>query len=224
MPPLENSAKLNERERMTMRKIPAVLFVCVLIAGAAQAGTIFSRTGDPLDATQFWALGGFSGEALATSWQQSVTSTNTTVTVLGLIDYGPVNVLPDTLVQFDLLTGGPAGSPVTLPVSVTLNGGQTNYIVFNGLTLGPATYYLVASVPSPSLNQLDAIWTGINPATLNFQQVGTAGPESFQVAGSGFIDYPLELGLTVASNIPEPATWGLLLIGLGVLARRKLRA
>ena len=202
-----------------------LLAVCCVFVGGLQAATIFERLGAPLTD---WTVGDAPNQMLATSWFQDFSSTNTVIQVFGLQPAGA------GAVHFDLMTVDPAGTLVSAAdITFDPTNGPGNYTVFSGATLAPGTYFLVASILR-SEQGTAATWTGLDPLAIGFQQLtdfGThagAGLEYFASIDTGgvFTQQELDLGFSVTGTegaVPEPATCGLLLIGLGAAVLNRKR-
>lgn len=210
---------------MTKRLLVA-LALCAVLVGGAQAATIFERLGTPITT---WTIGDIGNQILATSWFQDFNSTNNIITVFGVQPAGA------TSIRFDLMKSSPTGTLVSFAdVTLDPNNGSGNYAIFDIPNLNPGDYYIVASILGAD-EGIAATWAGLDPTDVSFQEVtdfaghAGAGPEAFaSVATSGvfIFDTALDLGFSVTGTqipIPEPATCGLLVMGLGLAALNRKR-
>jgi hypothetical protein len=215
------------------KKLLILVVACFVVSSVASAGTIVSRLGDP-NGTEIPVgedVFGDLDQILAVSWNQTFASLNMAVEA-----YNVRNLGADPMqITFELRSGTADGVVVDLspgdPASVTLTVGTGLTIgtlpLFAGGSLGPGTYFLVASAES----YIGAWLQG--DVLSDFAAAGAAfGPEQLSSLGTGgvFQDFTLGVGFAVmgdvaAGAVPEPATSlligaGLLLAG-GLLRRRR---
>jgi hypothetical protein len=201
-------------------RIGLVTFCVLLVAGSAVATPITVVSATPnIDVS----LG--MGGGLVESWTQTGTYSGVTITA------ALISIQADTTAYLMNQVG--LGTTVANQLFINPVSSTT---LFTGLTLGPGTYFLVVASPNnvsatygvPPLLTTDAgVTIGSTassplgtlapyaPAT-NFSSFTTANHMLFSVVGSA----------DVPSQVPEPATLGMLSAGLSglLLAARRRRA
>jgi hypothetical protein len=208
-------------------KLFALVLACLCFASLASAELIVFRPGDAQgNPNQLGGLddGGLSEYALAVSWTQTIGFQNVIIDVFNLQNFDPAaDMTVNFFLRSDLLGTNDFTGDVTVLADATSDGQP-----FNSLTLGPGTYYLIASA-----SNYNGAWLGLEGLEENHPQAsfGTEylrNPENPSFTAEFT---PLGLGYRVSGDavtngeIPEPGTWLLLSTGLltlaGVLRRRR---
>ncbi|HZU28758.1 MAG TPA: PEP-CTERM sorting domain-containing protein [Bryobacteraceae bacterium] len=224
---------------MSFPKYAAVPFAACLLMAQAGATTIIqsagnSQSSEPLGYYAPYASDGLTPMVYAVEWTQNATYTGVdffanlfTVGSPGTANYALVTAIgPGTSFAADGIARG----------SVTTPTNPTDVDLFHLGSLGPGTYYLVLDSPVPN-----TAWQYNYPIQGNYTTapgvtfVGDqwsygASINSGYTAGSNFsgTSLPVEFAVTGTMATPEPATFGVIgigLIGVAVLVwmtRRRL--
>ncbi|MBI4891999.1 MAG: PEP-CTERM sorting domain-containing protein [Acidobacteria bacterium] len=182
-----------------------------LMAASASAAIIVTRGSNP--ATGYQVLGAApSTQKWSVSWTQSFTSTGTDVHAFNLSNPSADH---SVTLNFDLGTTLAANDVGSNFVTLIANGNVADALLFTGLTLGPAEYFLTAYVSGASTSGYTAIWHGgaidagyaAPGVTIGWDYAdldSTARSVGFQVEGT-------------FTAVPEPACFSLLGLGLAAL-------
>lgn len=165
----------------------SILMFALLIAEAAHGATMLQRTGEPnANCCEFGAY--------AIGWTQTATWSNVRVD-LDIYNYGPSGNL-QTGVALLLNALGPgtteAANEIDDAIVATTVPGQQTVTLFNGLTLGPGTYYV--------------LFYGVTHSFSDFLTVATAAPATTQTLGPGITPLPAMLEDIFASAAYRPAS------------------
>ena len=210
-----------------------VCLTAVLISSAPVTGTtIISVTAPP-------ALS-FGGGAFSTSWSESQTYHNVTITALvnsflvgqtpTAVAYLTTRIGPGTTTM-DEIAHATFTVPLNLPVCSPASCGA-NLTLFSGLSLGPGTYFVtMATDPAstgtvgwfPAANPTVITDTGVTKGSAFFTTSAPASyaPASnfgvFQFTTNGVVQSAMNFTVVAVPvvAVPEPAAW--LLIGFGAL-------
>ena len=191
-------------------KLPLTFTMVLLSFGLASAGTVYSVTGTPNGFA--YSLGGTSDQMLVSSWAQTGSYTNVSISaVLGSGE--PISVYltnqigPGTTVANEI--GSTSISPSASPQTETL---------FTGLSLGAGSYYLVLAAPTTGI----AGWFGTSSPTVTtdtgvtghpdvFVSTSNGSPNSAFPPASSFLPAGTNLLFTVTgdvgSTVPEPSSF-----------------
>jgi hypothetical protein len=208
-------------------KLLALILACLCFASIASAEIIVSRPGGPQgNQNQLGGLddNGLSEYALAVSWNQTIGFQNVIIDVYNLRNLDPAaNMTVNFFLRSTLLGANDFTGDVTVLADATSDGQP-----FNSLTLGPGTYYLIASA-----SNFNGAWLGLEGLEETHPQASFGTEYLRDPENPLFTDIysPLGLGYQVSGDavtngeIPEPGTWLLLGTGLltlaGVLRRRR---
>jgi len=205
-----------------MNGLLAVLFACLLFAGAANAALIVSPA-NPDGFAQ--TVGDELNQMLAVSFTLD-TAIDAQIRVFNLQNLGT----GDFNMHFNLISGSLTAPPFAGGFAMDLNiapGTAADTLLnFGPLSLGAGTWFLVASATGQTGAWLEGFGTPLTEIG------GTVGPQSFINFGDGeWIESDMALGFQVSDvpdggleEVPEPGTWLLMGVGLlavGVLRRRR---
>lgn len=197
----------------TLRTV-LVLAACLAMGTSASAATIVDVGGGAPDG----ATSVSTSEAIGVIFTltQQVTDASLTIDAVCPTCTGTLFLNKDDI--------GPASSVVDTVQSVAFDGGTPFAPVLSGMTLDPATYYVVVDIISGlfAWNTYSSPTITTDPsASANFDMYAAAAA-TYPPQSSFTLSPSLELGYTVEGTVvPEPSTALLLSLGLAIVGARR---
>ncbi len=204
----------------------------------ARAELVLSITG-PLGVASVF-IGGYDGSVLTDSWTSNTAFDGVTIAAsIGTLDAGS-----DHGTAYLTTTIGPEATPATLvasavftaPLTATYGAPVANTVLFSGLNLPAATYYL--SLTSPEADNGFLYWNALGSTAVTIQTAPGVGGitaygssdgavASYAPASNFFVSFDTEYVDIISQPVPEPGSAVLLLtpmLLLGGMAVKRSRS